>query len=114
MTVNRSGRELNDPDKQAAGLASQRQAEVAQALVDTETEIATLKARLDNQSKLLVGVGTLPTATGVGDESEMAITYKIVRLKIDGAATTMAADENTLLVPGDVLEVVGQAAAHGG
>ncbi|TMJ37988.1 MAG: hypothetical protein E6G89_13095 [Alphaproteobacteria bacterium] len=114
LTVTRSGRELNDLDKQAAGLASQRQAEVAQALVDTETEIATLKARLDNQSKLLVGVGTLPTATGVGDESEMAITYKIVRLKIDGAATTMAADENTLLVPGDVLEVVGQAAAHGG
>jgi hypothetical protein len=44
----------------------------------------------------------------------MTVTYKIVRLKIDGAATTMAADENTLLVPGDVLEVVGQAAAHGG
>jgi len=114
LAVTRSGRELNDLDKQAAGLASQRQAEVAQALVDTETEIATLKARLDNQSRLLIGTGALPAAIGAGDESNMAVTYKIVRLKIDGAATTMAADENTLLVPGDVLEVVGQAAAHGG
>lgn len=114
LTVTRSGRELNDLDKQAAGLASQRQAEVAQALVDTETEIATLRARLDNQSRLLAGVGTLPIPTAAGDETEMAVTYKIVRLKIDGAAMTMAADENTLLAPGDVLEVVGQAAAHGG
>jgi len=113
LTVTRSGRELSNLDKQAAALAGQRQGEVAQALVDTETEIATLKARLDNAAKLLVGAGALPAATSAGLESEMAITYKIVRLNIDGVATNMAADENNLLAPGDVLEVVEQTAKHG-
>ena len=106
LTVTRSGRELNDLDNQAVILTSQRQAEIVQALVDSETEIAILKTRLDSQSKLLVGGSALTAAASAGSESEMATTYKIVRLNTDGAATNMAADEDTLLFPGDVLEVV--------
>ncbi|MGB8313149.1 MAG: polysaccharide biosynthesis/export family protein [Aestuariivirga sp.] len=109
LTVTRSGRELNDLDNQAAILTSQRQAEIVQALVDSETEISILKTRLDNQSKLLVGGSALTAAASAGSESEMATTYEIVRLNIDGAATNMTADENTLLFPGDVLEVVERA-----
>jgi protein involved in polysaccharide export with SLBB domain len=109
LTVTRSGRELNDLDNQAAILTSQRQAEIVQALVDSETEIAILKTRLDNQSKLLVGGSALTAAASAGSESEMATTYEIVRLNTDGAATNMTADENTLLFPGDVLEVVERA-----
>jgi len=109
LTVTRSGRELNDLDNQAANLAGQRQAEVAQALVDSETEIAILKTRLDNQSKLLIAGGASPAVASAGIENEITVTYKIVRLNTDGAATNMVADENTLLVPGDVLEVVTRA-----
>ena len=109
LTVTRSGRELNDLDNQAANLTGQRQAEVAQALVDSETEIAILKTRLDNQSKLLIAGGTSLAVASAGSENEMAVTYEIVRLNTDGVATNMAVDENTLLVPGDVLEVVARA-----
>jgi predicted nucleic acid-binding Zn-ribbon protein len=109
MTVTRSGRELNDLDKQASVLTAQRQAEVAQALVDLETEIAILKTRLDNQSRLLIMGGASSAIASAGSENEMAVTFEIVRLNTDGIATNMAVDENTLLVPGDVLEVVARA-----
>ena len=109
LTVTRSGRELSDLDNQAASLTAQRQAEVAQALVDSETEMAILQTRLDIQSKLLIVGGTSPAVAAAESEDDMAVTYKIVRLNTDGAATNMAADKNTLLVPGDVLEVVAQA-----
>ncbi len=109
LTVTRSGRELNDLDKQAAILTGQRQAEVAQALVDSEKEIATLKTRLDNQSRLQIVGGTSPGIASAGSENEMAVAFEIVRLNTDGMATNMAVDENTLLVPGDVLEVISRA-----
>lgn len=109
LTVSRSGRELNDLDKQAAVLIAQRQAEVAQALVDSEMQIAILKTRLDNQSKLQIAGGTLPTVASAGIENEMAVTFEIVRLNTEGIATNMTVDEDALLVPGDVLEVVARA-----
>jgi protein involved in polysaccharide export with SLBB domain len=109
LTVTRSGRELNDLHKQAAILTGQRQAEVAQALVDSETEIAILKTRLDNQSKLQLAGGTSPAIASAGSENEMAVAFEIVRLNTEGIATNMAVDENTLLAPGDVLEVVARA-----
>ena len=109
LTVTRSGRELNDLDKQAAILTAQREAEVAQALVDSEAEIAILRTRLDNQSRLLIAGNTSSAIAGAENENEMAVAFEIVRLNTDGMATNMAADENTLLVPGDVLEVVARA-----
>jgi len=109
LTVTRSGRELNDLDKQAAVLTAQRQAEVAQALVDSEAEIAILRTRLDNQSRLLIAGNTSSAIAGAGNENEMAVAFEIVRLNTDGMATNMAVDENTILVPGDVLEVIARA-----
>ena len=109
MTVTRSGRELNDLVKQATILTTQRQAEVAQALVEVEAEIAILKTRLDNQSKLLLTGGMSPGTEIAGSEKDMPVVFKIIRLNTDGMAKNIAVDENTLLVPGDVLEVITQA-----
>ena len=109
LTVTRSGRELNDLDNQAASLSGQRQAEVAQALVESEAEIAILMTRLSNQSKLLITRGTSLGVAIAGSENETAVAFEIVRLSTNGVATNMAVDENTLLVPGDVLEVVAAA-----
>ena len=109
LIVTHSGRELNDLDNQAASLISQRKAEVAQALVDSEAEIEIAKTRLNVQSKLLIAGGTSLGAAIAGSENETAVTYAIVRLNTKGVATKMAVDENTLLVPGDVLEVVAAA-----
>ena len=112
LTVTRSGRELNDLNKQAAILTAQRQAEVAQGLVDAEMQIAILKTRLDNQSKLQIAGVSLPV-TSAGSENEMSVTFKIVRLNTEGIATNMAVGEDTLLVPGDVLEVIARATTLG-
>jgi protein involved in polysaccharide export with SLBB domain len=115
LSITRGQRELNDLEKQASNLKGQREAEVAQALVEVGTEINVLKARLDNQSKLLPAGSsiTTPTAQNAG-EGETPVTFEIVRLNADGLAITMPASEDTLLMPGDVLKVVTVAPAGAG
>ena len=107
LSIARSQRELNDLDKQESNLKGLRLAEVAQALVDTETEIATLKARLDNQARLLPAGSNLSAAPGATENpAETPVAFEIVRLNADGVANSVSANEDTLLVPGDVLKVI--------
>jgi len=116
LSISRSQRELNDLNRQASNLLIERQAEVSQSLADTEVEIATLNARVENQGKLLFGGTTASSSTPAAPPSDPAATsettavasfsYEIVRLNADGIATTLSGDENTLLQPGDVLKVL--------
>jgi exopolysaccharide production protein ExoF len=107
LTITRAQRDLNNLDKEAANLVSQRATDIAQALVETEAEIVSYKTRLENQGKL-VAAGGSAAAGLVQDPSQTPVEYEIVRLDDKGNAATIAADENTILHPGDVLKVIGR------
>jgi protein involved in polysaccharide export with SLBB domain len=109
QSITRAQRELNELDKQISNLKGQRTAETSQSLIETEAEINILKARLDNQAKLLPGGSSMSAVATSGQDqgqTETPVAYEIVRLNPDGVAVTMPAEEDTLMMPGDVLKVV--------
>lgn len=107
VTASRAQRELNDIDKRASDLVNLRQAEVGQALIDTEAEIVALRTKLENQAKLLpAGSNLVQTGDESALEGELVVSYEVVRLNADGVAKPIQADEGFLLMPGDVLKVL--------
>lgn len=99
----RARQELNRADQEAAGLESERAATLAseKQTIDAELEKIELEAR--SQAELMADALERNVARAQ-EAAEVRIGYTIVRIGGDGAREIVA-DENTEVLPGDVVRV---------
>jgi exopolysaccharide production protein ExoF len=79
-------------------------AQLAQELQNTEAELDTLTLKLGTSRDLMTEALMQSAEAAQLEEQAATITYTIVREK-DGKPTEIAADENTQVLPGDVIKV---------
>jgi exopolysaccharide production protein ExoF len=79
-------------------------AQLAQELQNTEAELDTLTLKLGTSRDLMTEALMQSAEAAQLEEQAATITYTIVREK-DGKPTEIAADENTPVLPGDVIKV---------
>lgn len=86
-------------------LKNDRDAQLAQELQNTERELDTIALKLGTSRDLMAeAMMQSAEAATVARQAVASVSYSIVREK-DGKASEIAADENTRILPGDVVKV---------
>lgn len=86
-------------------LKNDRDAQLAQELQNTERELDTIALKLGTSRDLMAeAMMQSAEAATVAKQAVASVSYSIVREK-DGKASEIAADENTRILPGDVVKV---------
>lgn len=101
----RAKQDINEAEREATMLQSDRDNEIAQALQETEAQIEALTLKMDMYKGLMAeAVSRAPAAALIEEEDTTRVEYSIMR--DDGRKTAeTAADENTPVQPGDVIKV---------
>jgi exopolysaccharide production protein ExoF len=101
----RSRQNISQVDQKIFDLKSERNANLTAELQKTRVDLDEVGIKFEtNQSLLVEAQLTVPTLVGNSDGVTEARSLTVVRVQ-DGKAQTIEADENTELLPGDVLRV---------
>lgn len=101
----RARQEINRAERDAETLRSERETEIAEHLRDTEAEIEALDLKIAMHRGLMSEAASLAPAAALGASGgAVEPSYGIVRT-VDGEVQESAADENTPVLPGDVIKV---------
>jgi exopolysaccharide production protein ExoF len=101
----RSRQAISQVDQKIFDLKSERNATLTAELQRTRIDLDEVDSKFEtNQSLLVEAQLTVPTLVGNSDGVVDARSLTVVRVQ-DGKAQTIEADENTELLPGDVLRV---------
>jgi len=105
-SVLRARQDVSKAEQDAANLRSDRDTEIAQTRQQTEADIEALDLKIAMYKDLMgEALSHGPAAAAAAKSAaEPAISYAIVREK-EGRATETQADENTPVLPGDVIKV---------
>lgn len=101
----RARQEINRAERDAETLRNERETEIAEHLRDTEGEIEALDLKIAMHRGLMAEAASLaPAAALSAGGGAVEPSYGIVRT-VDGEVQESAADENTPVLPGDVIKV---------
>ncbi|MCM2473500.1 sugar ABC transporter substrate-binding protein [Rhizobium sp. CG5] len=102
----RARQDVSEANQDEIKLRNDWDAQVAQELQNTESELDKIDLKLGTSRDLMAEAMMQSTEAAAlkANASAAAITYTIVRDK-DGKISEMPADENTKIVPGDVIKV---------
>jgi protein involved in polysaccharide export with SLBB domain len=105
-TILRAQQSLSETNRNAAKLADQRRTELAQELQDEQAKLEQLTLQQATSQNLLLQLEMdNPMLAASTDDPDTLLTFSVVR-RNDTTVEQLKADENTLLMPGDVLKVV--------
>lgn len=97
--------DVNKASQDETDLKNDRDAQLAQELQNTERELDTIALKLATSRDLMAeAMMQSAQAAMIASEAVADVTYSIVR-ETDGKASELAADENTKVLPGDVVKV---------
>lgn len=100
----RARQKVSETSRDASQLIGQRKTEVSRDLQQVESELEDLRLRRDTTLQLLAATGAILERTGREEDLEqLGLSYAILRAGSSGAL--QPADENTILQPGDLLQV---------
>ncbi|MFU0504477.1 polysaccharide biosynthesis/export family protein [Pseudaminobacter sp. NGMCC 1.201702] len=102
----RAKQDIAKAAQDATNLQNDREAEVAQERQQTEADIDGLNLKIAMYKDLMTEAASLDPQAAVssGGENAPATNFSIIR-EADGKTTEIAADENTPVLPGDVIKV---------
>ncbi len=102
----RAKQDIAKATQDATALQNDRDAEVAEDRQQTEADIEDVTLKMGMHTNLMAeALARDPAAAGnAASRAAPLVSYAIVRT-IDGKASEMAADENTTVLPGDVIKV---------
>jgi len=100
----RARQEISKATQDATNLQSDREAEIARDRQQAEAEIEALGLKIAMYRGLMAESMARDPQASLGSGAAAAISYSIVR-KTGGETTETAADENTPVLPGDVIKV---------
>lgn len=101
----RAKQDVSKASQDETTLQNDRDADLAQELQNTERELDTLALKLGTSRDLMAeAMMQSAEAASLAKEATTSATYSIVREK-DGKASEFTANENTRILPGDVIKV---------
>ena len=101
----RAKQDIAKATQDATALQNDRDAEIAQDRQQTEADIDEVTLKMGMHTNLMAeALARDPAAAGSAGTAAPVISYAIVRT-VDGKASQTAADENTPVLPGDVIKV---------
>lgn len=100
--IMRARQNISQASRDSQNLISQRQTTASTELQTAQAALDQLKVRQETAQRLLVAAGSIIAGQKPGEKQEPDLVFAIVR-KTQGQPVEMAADEDTVLVPGDVL-----------
>ena len=105
--VLRAKQDIAKATQDAIGLQNDRDTEIAQDRQQTEADLDALNLKMGMYSGLMTeALERAPDAArNTNGNNQPAIGFSIVRTTADGKAGQIAADENTPVLPGDVIKV---------
>lgn len=104
-----TNKDIAQANQDAATLTATQQAAIRQALQVNSDQLAELAAKLETQRQAMLDAVVRSASAAAlagpnGTPAPAGATYTIVR-EVDGKAQEIAADENTAVLPGDVVKV---------
>ncbi|HVW93058.1 MAG TPA: polysaccharide biosynthesis/export family protein [Devosia sp.] len=102
-----ANKDIATANQQADTLKATQQATIQQALQVNADQLAQLNAQLETQRQAMLDAvvrSAAAPAPGTAGMQTVGATYSIVR-NVDGKAQEIQADENTVVLPGDVIKV---------
>lgn len=96
--------DINKAGQDETNLRNDWDAQLAQELQNTERELETNTLKLGTSRDLMADALQQSAAEATSAKETATVAYAIVR-EVDGKAREMAADENTPVLPGDVVKV---------
>ncbi len=100
--IMRARQNISQASRDSENLISQRQTTASTELQTAQAALDQLKVRQETAQRLLVAAGSILSGQKAGEKQEPDLVFAIVR-KTQGLPVEIAADEDTVLVPGDVL-----------
>ncbi|MCX8279969.1 SLBB domain-containing protein [Phyllobacterium sp. 0TCS1.6C] len=100
--IMRARQNISQASRDAQNLVSTRQTTASTELQTAQASLDQLKIRQETAQRLLVAAGSIISGQKRGEKQEPDLTFTITR-KASAEPVEIAADENTLLVPGDVV-----------
>lgn len=100
----RARQDISRADQDAIDLQNSMDAEIANDRQQVEAELNEVDLKLRMQNGLMVEALALVSEVARSPDEAPVISFELVRT-IDGKATVTAADENTPVLPGDVIKV---------
>lgn len=104
--VLRAKQDIAKADQDATNLQNDREAEIAQERQQTEADIESLSLKITMYKDLMAEATSLDPQAAVSSSKENAplTSFSIIR-ETDGKTTEITAEENTPVLPGDVIKV---------
>jgi hypothetical protein len=103
----RSRQTVQQAERELAMLRLDRRVAINKELQEIDSGLATQREALETAKRLVAKVSNVPASSLMGDEQPV-YRYEITRKGPDGKLVTMAADELSPLLPGDVVRVTAQ------
>lgn len=101
----RAKQDVSKASQDETTLQNDRDADLSQELQNTERELDTIALKLGTSRDLMAeAMMQSAEAASLARDAESSVTYSIVREK-DGKASEFTANENTRILPGDVIKV---------
>ncbi|MEF2070631.1 polysaccharide biosynthesis/export family protein [Consotaella aegiceratis] len=97
--------DISKADQTATDLQNDRAAEIAQQHQETEASLAEVARKMAMYQSLMGEALANAPEAAAADGDEPPVDFAIVRTGDDGATKTISADENTPVLPGDVVKV---------
>ena len=105
VSLMRSRTNLSNIEKNILTAKSQRERKIESALVKTESEIDIVNDKMRHQKSILPNQLGASIGTDYASENELVVDFSIVRDAVEGQKREIAAEDTTLLMPGDILKV---------
>src|SRR5690606_24677793 len=103
--VLRARQDINGAEQDATNLQNDRESEISQQQQETEAKIEALTLQIEMYKKLMAeALSNAPALALQGEDDMNRVVLKIVRTT-DDKTEEMAADQNTTVLPGDVVKV---------
>lgn len=105
-SVLRARQDIAKADQDATNLQNDREAEIAQERQQTEADIDSLSLKITMYKDLMSEAASIDpqAAASSGKDDALVTSFTIVR-EAEGKTSQIAADENTPVLPGDVIKV---------
>jgi hypothetical protein len=98
---------VQQAERELAMLRLDRRVSINKELQDIDSGLATQREALDTAKRVVAKVSNVPASALMRDDQPV-FRYEITRKGPDGKLVTMAADELSSLLPGDVIRVTAQ------
>ncbi|TWG90117.1 exopolysaccharide production protein ExoF [Mesorhizobium sp. J18] len=103
--VLRARQDINGAEQDATNLQNDRESEISQQQQETEAKIEALTLQIEMYKKLMAeALSNAPALALEGEDDMNRVILRIVRAA-DGKTEEIAADQNTAVLPGDVVKV---------